>query len=117
MLGRCLSLLSIFGLLLMSGTANQAQETPDLHVVVNMVQLNVAVTDKNGNYLNGLQLKDFAVTEDGIAQQIATFGEGNEPIQSRVELMEPGREQKSGPPVLETRPSSPDSPETLESLI
>jgi Ca-activated chloride channel homolog len=107
----------MLALFLAFATANRAQESPDLHVVVNMVQLNVAVTDKNGNYVTGLHLKDFAVTEDGISQQIATFGEGNEPVQSRVELMEPGSEQKSGPPVLEARPSTPDSPETLESLI
>lgn len=117
MLGRFLSSLLILGLLLSSATTNQAQESPDLHVVVNMVQLNVAVTDKNGNYVTGLHLKDFAVTEDGISQQVATFGEGNERVQSRVELLEPSPQGKSTPPVLETRPSAPDSPETLESLI
>ena len=31
-----------------SETAFEAQESPDVHVVVNLVQLNVAVTDKNG---------------------------------------------------------------------
>jgi VWFA-related protein len=44
-----------------------------------MVQLNVAVTDKRGSYITGLRPQDFAVTEDGIPQKIATFGEGNEP--------------------------------------
>ena len=43
-----------------------------------MVQLNVAVTDKNGNYITGLHPKDFTVTEDGIVEQVATFAEGNE---------------------------------------
>ena len=46
---------------------------PDLHVVVNLVQLNVAVTDKNGNYITGLHPKDFAIVEDGIAEKVATF--------------------------------------------
>ena len=48
-------------------------------VVVDMVQLNVAVTDEKGNYVTGLRAEDFTVSEDGIPEQIATFGEGNEP--------------------------------------
>src|SRR5882757_6519288 len=48
-----------------------------LHVVVNLVQLNVAVTDGKGNYVTSLRPSDFAVSEDGIAESIATFEEGN----------------------------------------
>ena len=47
-----------------------------IHVVVNMVQLNVAVTDNNGNYITGLRPQDFAISEDGIQQKMATFAEG-----------------------------------------
>jgi Ca-activated chloride channel family protein len=61
-----------------AGTAAQEGESR-IFVVVDMVQLNVAVTDNKGNYVTGLQPKDFAVSEDGIAERIATFGEGNEP--------------------------------------
>ena len=63
-----------------------AQESPDFHVVVNMVQLNVAVTDKKGNYITGLRPKDFAIVEDGIVEKVATFAEGNEPARSLSEL-------------------------------
>jgi Ca-activated chloride channel homolog len=55
------------------------QSDPNIHVVVNMVQLNVAVTDKKGNYVTGLTPKDFAILEDGIAEKPATFAEGNGP--------------------------------------
>jgi Ca-activated chloride channel family protein len=51
-----------------------------IRVVVDLVQLNVAVTDSRGNYVTGLQPSDFAVAEDGIPQKISTFAEGNEPI-------------------------------------
>ena len=56
------------------------QDNPDtvFHVNVNMVQLDVAVTDKKGNYITGLSPWDFAIYEDGIAQKMATFGEENE---------------------------------------
>src|ERR1700704_616911 len=56
-----------------------AQETETkIRVEVDMVQLNVAVMDSKGNYVTGLKPSDFEVTEDGIPQKVATFGEGNE---------------------------------------
>jgi Ca-activated chloride channel family protein len=59
------------------------------HVTVDMVQLDVAVTDKKGNYVTRLSPGDFAVFEDGIRQKIATFGEVSEPPR-RIEDFEPG---------------------------
>lgn len=57
----------------------EAQENdPHIHVVVNLVQLNVAVTDKKGNYITGLRPQDFSIAEDGISEKLATFAEGNE---------------------------------------
>ena len=69
------------------GTWAVAQEStdPHIHVVVDMVQLNVAVTDNKGNYITGLKPQDFIVTEDRISQKIATFGEGNEPAHRIVD--------------------------------
>jgi len=62
------------------GTWIAAQESaPNIRVVVDMVQLNVAVTDSKGNYITGLRPSDFAIVEDNIPQKLATFGEGNEP--------------------------------------
>jgi len=62
------------------GTWMAAQESePNIRVVVDMVQLNVAVTDNKGNYITGLRPSDFAVVEDNIPQKLATFGEGDEP--------------------------------------
>ena len=65
------------------GFANSAringQDASDFRVVVSMVQLNVAVTDKNGDYITGLRPQDFVITEDGITEKMATFAEGNAP--------------------------------------
>ncbi len=97
------------------GAEVEAQESPDLHVVVNLVQLNVAVTDKNGNYITGLQPKDFAVVEDGITEKLATFAEGNEPA---VRLVEPTEAEGSAIAAAGTNDSSAAaSPQTLDSLI
>ncbi|MGH9543947.1 MAG: VWA domain-containing protein [Terriglobales bacterium] len=63
------------------GSVNRATaQEPEtkIRVEVDMVQLNVAVMDRKGNYVTGLRPSDFVVTEDGIAQRVATFGEGNE---------------------------------------
>ena len=48
-----------------------------IRVEVNLVQMNIAVTDSKGNYITGLRPEDFSVTEDRIPQKIAIFEEGN----------------------------------------
>jgi Ca-activated chloride channel homolog len=75
-----LSIVSIVGFGLVA--VSEAQQNPSIHVIVNMVQLNVAVTDKNGNYVTGLKPQDFAIREDGIVEKPATFAEGNQPARS-----------------------------------
>ena len=54
------------------------EDRSDIHVIVNLVQLNVAVTDKKGNYVTGLRPEDFIVTEDNIPEKLASFAEGDE---------------------------------------
>ncbi|MGH9326372.1 MAG: VWA domain-containing protein [Terriglobia bacterium] len=48
-----------------------------IHRTVNLVQMDVAVTDKKGNYITGLKPQNFAIYEDGIPEKLATFGEEN----------------------------------------
>jgi Ca-activated chloride channel homolog len=104
-------LCAFLGLFAAYATQNEAQENPDLHVVVNLVQLNVAVTDKKGDYITGLHPKDFAVVEDGIAEKIATFAEGNEPA---VRVLEPS--EVEGPAIASGSTNAP-LPQTLDSMI
>jgi Ca-activated chloride channel family protein len=83
----CVSV-ALFAIFRTRAVAQQENE-PHIHVVVDMVQLNVAVTDKRGSYINGLRPQDFAITEDGIPQKIATFGEGNEPARRLLDAPTP----------------------------
>jgi VWFA-related protein len=77
----------LVGILSLSGFLIFAQDdNTRLHVVVNLVQLNVAVTDSKGNYVTNLHPSDFAVSEDGIAENIATFEEGNGPTTRLAEV-------------------------------
>jgi Ca-activated chloride channel homolog len=59
--------------------AKAQQSAPDIRVSVEMVQLDVAVTDSKGRYVTGLRPSDFAVAEDGISQTMAMFAEGDNP--------------------------------------
>jgi VWFA-related protein len=75
-------LLSLVGTFPAGTKAQDAGVQGNFRVEVNLVQLNVAVTDRDGNYVTGLTPKDFRITEDGIPQKIATFAEGNQPARS-----------------------------------
>lgn len=112
---RKLFLPTLLTLLLVLGnnTATKAQEGPDIHVVVNMVQLNVAVTDRNGNYITGLHPSDFAIYEDGIMEKPATFGEGDEPVRR---LNDQGQEVATVPPP-DPSTHATDGAQTLDSII
>ncbi len=72
--------LALLGALPTGSSAQQLGEEGNFRVVVDLVQLNVAVTDRDGNYVTGLTPQDFRITEDGIPQKIASFAEGNQPV-------------------------------------
>jgi Ca-activated chloride channel homolog len=57
-------------------------------VNVDMVQLNVAIIDRKGNYVTGLRPSDFVIVEDSIPQKLATFEEGN---QQPITLLNPAQ--------------------------
>src|SRR5581483_2086127 len=67
-----------------------AQSSAQFQVSVDLVQLNVAVTDNKGNYVTGLKPSDFVITEDGIQEKLAFFGEGNGPTRSLLEVAQNG---------------------------
>src|SRR5882757_4607833 len=116
-MARMLFLCFSLGLFVVAATGAKAQESPDLHVVVNMVQLNVAVTDKNGNYITGLRPQDFAIVEDGIGEKVATFAEGNEPARSLMESAEPERPASQPAELAKGSVAPGDSPRSFDSLI
>jgi Ca-activated chloride channel homolog len=86
---------------------------PHIHVMVDLVQLNVAVTDSRGNYVTGLQPSDFSITEDGIPQKVATFGEGNEPTRRLLEAPSKNEESTATSNVPKNGSGPSDSPERI----
>ncbi|HKV04852.1 MAG TPA: VWA domain-containing protein [Candidatus Acidoferrales bacterium] len=92
MLKKPLTSLFLFAsIFVLTGSWTGAQESgaPAIHVAVDLVQLNVAVTDNKGNYVTALRPQDFVVTEDGITEEIATFGEGNESTRTLLGVRPP----------------------------
>jgi VWFA-related protein len=118
-------LLVLTALILPLGSSAQEDRGTDavFRVEVDMVLLNIAVTDKRGNYVTGLRPWDFQVSEDGIKQSLATFGEGSEAPRllaeftqgrSMPQLVRPysarvGRSLRDGPimpPMIQETPES-----------
>src|ERR1700690_1173930 len=67
------------------------EESTRLRVNVVLVELNVAVTDSKGNYVNGLHPEDFLVTEDKIPEKISSFEENGEPASGVDEATNPAQ--------------------------
>jgi len=99
---------SFSALLLLAGEPRFAaqDEATHLRVTVNLVQLNVAVTDSKGNYISDLKPENFQISEDKIPQRIATFEEGNGPA------IRPGQtgQERSSQPQSSSEASGPAAP-------
>lgn len=84
---RYLLFLALFAVAFFGGVGTIAQDDANsIHVNVVLVQLNVAVTDRKGNYISGLRPEDFAIYEDNIPEKTATFEEGNEPTRRLINI-------------------------------
>src|SRR6185369_4875333 len=111
------SVLLILFVLAQSESRISAQETdPHIRVVVNLVQLNVAVTDDKGNYITGLRPQDFAISEDGITQKVATFGEGAESVRRLVDPADANKKPEE-PAANAPANNGPEGPQSLGSLV
>jgi len=109
-----LALLSGFGTPMIG---QQSQSGTRLRVVVDLVQLNVAVTDSRGNYVTDLRPSDFTITEDGIPEKIANFEEGNGPTRTLVDMQEEVNADAGDPPAAQTRGSTGEPPQNLNAAL
>lgn len=78
-------------LALVAGTATRAgqapasQELPAFRTGIDMVSLNLTVTDQQNRYVTGLQTGDFEVFEDGVRQEVAFIA--HEPLPITLSLL------------------------------
>lgn len=61
-------------------SAAQAQLPPTFGTGIEVINLNLSVTDPADNYVTDLESRDFAVYEDGIRQELSLFTHENLPI-------------------------------------
>ncbi len=63
-------------------TVKNPEGMPDytLHVNVPLVDVDVIVTTKNGEFIPGLKKENFKVMEDGVPQQITNFSQAEKPV-------------------------------------
>jgi Ca-activated chloride channel homolog len=87
------------------------QDGTRFRITVDLVQLNVAVTDNKGNYVTGLKATDFVIAEDGITEKLATFEEGNGPTR-RLDAAAAPEEAHAA-----QGSAAPEAPETLASML
>src|ERR1700753_1699440 len=88
-------------------------DSTNIRVNGDLVQLNVAVTDSKGNYISGLGPENFAITEDKIPERIATFEEGNEPAR---QVLQPGPNATPGRPAVAAG-GSPSAAKSNSSMV
>ena len=94
------------------------QDGTRFRIVVDLVQLNVAVTDGKGNYITGLKPSDFVISEDGIPEKLASFEEGNGPTRRLMETEDAASHPVGGELHDASQGSSAkDVPESLSSAI
>ena len=70
----------------MLGAALTAQQQPKLRSGIELVSLNVSVTDPEGSFVTSLEQADFEVFEDGAKQSITFFSRKQQPIALAVLL-------------------------------
>ncbi len=98
----------LFAVLFSGGGAGAQDDGSRIRVNVVLVQLNVAVTDRKGNYVSGLRPEDFEIVEDKIPERLATFEEGNEPTRRLINIGGGGSHPAQGAEkAVETSASEP----------
>jgi VWFA-related protein len=89
-LGRLGLVLLVAASLVVPASSQQAQQ-PTFKVSVNVVDVDVTVTDAQGNFVTGLAAEDFEVFEDGKPQGIQTFSYIELPARKRTSFTFAGR--------------------------
>lgn len=77
-----------------------AQEASLFRTQVDLVVLNVTVTDRRGRYIENLSPDQFRIFEDGVPQELSSFGEGNAAPVSITEILsrQTSVEEPTAPP-------------------
>jgi Ca-activated chloride channel homolog len=62
----------------------KSEQDEPLRLNTDLVVLSITVTNETGKYAHGLKVKDFALSEDGVAQTISSFAADEEPFAAAI---------------------------------
>jgi Ca-activated chloride channel homolog len=72
--------IAVLALTVLTGAVSAQQDRPAFRAAVDIVSLNVTVTDATSRYVTDLDQPDFTVFEDGVKQEITFFSRRQQPI-------------------------------------
>ena len=81
------------------------QQSPSFRAGVDVVSLNVTVTDGTARYVTDLEAEDFSVFEDGVKQDVMLFNRTNLPIALAL-LLDTSASMETRLPSRRKRPSA-----------
>ena len=72
--------LAIAGCAILAGVVSAQQDRPAFRAAVDIVSLNIVVTDGANHYVTDLEQPDFTIFEDGVKQEVSFFSRRQQPI-------------------------------------
>src|SRR5687767_7221683 len=68
------------GCAILAGVVSAQQDRPAFRAAIDIVSLNVVVTDGSNHYVTDLEQPDFTIFEDGVKQEVSFFSRRQQPI-------------------------------------
>ena len=97
--------LAIAGCALLAGVVSAQQDRPAFRAAIDIVSLNVVVTDGVNHYVTDLEQPDFTIFEDGVKQEVSFFSRRQQPIALSL-LLDSSASMEEKLPTLQTAASN-----------
>jgi len=90
---------------MLAGVVSAQQDRPAFRAAIDIVSLNVVVTDGANHYVTDLDQPDFAIFEDGVKQELTFFSRRQQPIALSL-LLDSSASMEEKLPTLQTAASN-----------
>jgi Ca-activated chloride channel family protein len=97
--------LAIAGCAILAGVVSAQQDRPAFRAAVDIVSLNIVVTDGASHYVTDLEQPDFTIFEDGVKQEVSFFSRRQQPIALSL-LLDSSASMEEKLPTLQTAASN-----------
>ena len=97
--------LAIAGCAILAGVVSAQQDRPAFRAAVDIVSLNIVVTDGANHYVTDLEQPDFTIFEDGVKQDVSFFSRRQQPIALSL-LLDSSASMEEKLPTLQTAASN-----------